>query len=285
MLRSSYTLRIPLAIAFSCVPYGSAQSTTAPKDFEVVSIKAADPNVRMVQMELAPGGRFTATGVTLRLLLQRCYSVRDFQISGAPSWAGSDRYQINAKAEDGQRNIGPEQISLMLRGVLTERFQLTFHRETKEGSVYFLVPGKGGPKLKEAEGGGDGRQDQQVRMGRGMIDSKGASIEALVNQLSNQLGRPVIDKTGLTGLYDFKLEWTPDAETAFDLTLALNDKYEMDGRDPNGYAGVAWAIGGKHDRAWGERPIFGTIRFMSGASTGRKFDSRAYIANVARLRR
>ena len=203
MLRFAHLPLIP--VAFVC-----AQSGTAPKDFEVVSIKPADPSMRMVQMQLAPGGRFTASGVTLRLLLQRCYSVRDFQISGAPSWAGSDRYEINAKAEDGQRNITPEQISMMLRGVLTDRFKLTFHRETKEGAVYFLVPGKGGPKLKESESSGEERS-QQVRIGRGMIDLKAASIENLVNQLSNQLGRPVIDKTGLTGLYDFKLEWTPDA--------------------------------------------------------------------------
>lgn len=76
------------------------------------------------------------------------------------------------------------------------------------------------------------------------------------------------------------LEWTPDASTAFDIALDLNDRYEMDGRDPNGYEGVAWAIGGKHDRPWPERPIFGTVRFMSLASTGKKFDSKGYIARV-----
>ncbi len=79
------------------------------------------------------------------------------------------------------------------------------------------------------------------------------------------------------------LEWTPDAETAFEYALKLNDKWEMDGRDPNGYTGVAWAIGGKHDRPWGERPIFGTVRFMSYESTRKKFDSRGYIERVSRL--
>jgi deoxyribodipyrimidine photo-lyase len=76
------------------------------------------------------------------------------------------------------------------------------------------------------------------------------------------------------------LEWTPDAETAFEIALDLNDRYEMDGRDPNGYTGVAWAIGGKHDRPWPERPIFGTVRFMSYESTRRKFDSVAYMERV-----
>ena len=73
------------------------------------------------------------------------------------------------------------------------------------------------------------------------------------------------------------LEWSVDPETAFAHALTLNDAWHLDGRDPNGIVGVAWAIAGVHDRPWTERPIFGTIRYMSLASTGRKFNSRAYI--------
>jgi deoxyribodipyrimidine photo-lyase len=80
------------------------------------------------------------------------------------------------------------------------------------------------------------------------------------------------------------LEWTRSAEEAFAIAVRLNDRYELDGRDPNGYAGIAWAIAGKHDRAWGpERPVYGKIRYMSYASTSRKFDSKAYIARVNAL--
>jgi deoxyribodipyrimidine photo-lyase len=79
------------------------------------------------------------------------------------------------------------------------------------------------------------------------------------------------------------LEWTPDAATAVKYCVHLNDKYFLDGRDPNGYAGIAWAILGKFDRAWGSRPVFGKIRYMSGASTGKKFDSRRYIAQMEML--
>ena len=79
------------------------------------------------------------------------------------------------------------------------------------------------------------------------------------------------------------LEWSPDAETAFETTLKLNDRWEMDGRDANGYTGVAWAIGGKHDRPWGERAIFGMVRFMSYESTRKKFDSQGYIEWVAKI--
>jgi deoxyribodipyrimidine photo-lyase len=75
------------------------------------------------------------------------------------------------------------------------------------------------------------------------------------------------------------LEWSPTPAAAYEVAVHLNDKYELDGRDPNGYAGIAWAIAGKHDRAWGpERPIYGLVRYMSYASTSRKFDSRSYIA-------
>jgi len=74
------------------------------------------------------------------------------------------------------------------------------------------------------------------------------------------------------------LEWTPSPAQAHQIAVRLNDKYELDGRDPNGYAGIAWSIVGKFDRPWFERPIFGQIRYMSGASTGKKFDSKKYIA-------
>ena len=79
------------------------------------------------------------------------------------------------------------------------------------------------------------------------------------------------------------LEWTPDIATAMKYCIHLNDKYFLDGRDPNGYAGIAWALLGKFDRAWGERPIFGKIRYMSGASTGKKFDSKRYIERMGLL--
>jgi deoxyribodipyrimidine photo-lyase len=73
------------------------------------------------------------------------------------------------------------------------------------------------------------------------------------------------------------LEWSRSPAQAYETAVRLNDKYLLDGRDPNGYAGIAWSIVGKFDRPWFERPIFGQIRYMSGASTGKKFDSKKYI--------
>jgi len=81
------------------------------------------------------------------------------------------------------------------------------------------------------------------------------------------------------------LEWTASPDEAFDVAVRLNDRYFLDGRDPNGYTGIAWAIGGKHDRPWApRRPVFGLIRYMSAAGMASKFDVRAYIDRVSRLR-
>ena len=76
------------------------------------------------------------------------------------------------------------------------------------------------------------------------------------------------------------LEWTPDPETAMEYAITLNDRYSLDGRDPSGYTGVAWSIGGVHDRAWSERPVFGKVRYMNEAGCRRKFDVNSYIVSV-----
>jgi deoxyribodipyrimidine photo-lyase len=79
------------------------------------------------------------------------------------------------------------------------------------------------------------------------------------------------------------LEWSKTPAQAYQTAVYLNDKYELDGRDPNGYAGIAWAIVGKHDRPWFDRPVFGKIRYMSFNSTSKKFDSKRYMAQIAEL--
>jgi deoxyribodipyrimidine photo-lyase len=79
------------------------------------------------------------------------------------------------------------------------------------------------------------------------------------------------------------LEWSASPADAYQTAVLLNDKYELDGRDPNGYEGIAWAIVGKSDRAWFERPIFGKVRYMSFNGTSKKFDAKRYIGQVAAL--
>ena len=79
------------------------------------------------------------------------------------------------------------------------------------------------------------------------------------------------------------LEWSPSPEEAMDIAVTLNDRYELDGRDPNGYTGIAWSIGGVHDRAWGERPVFGKVRYMNEAGLKRKFNLKPYLAEYGEL--
>jgi len=74
------------------------------------------------------------------------------------------------------------------------------------------------------------------------------------------------------------LEWSESPEQAMEFAVYLNDRWQLDGRDPNGYTGCAWSIGGVHDRAWGERPVFGKIRYMNAAGCARKFDVKSYIS-------
>jgi bla regulator protein blaR1 len=182
-----------------------------PQQFEVASIKPADPNTHGMRVQMAPGGRLTASGVTVKFLIQQAYNVKDFQITGGPGWIGSDRYDISTKAE-GEGQITPEQLRPMMQALLADRFKLTFHRETKEMPVYALVVGKNGPKMHESERHEDaeGRGGTQIRMSRGQITAQAMSMAMLANQLSNRLGRNVLDKTGLTGNYDFTLEFTPE---------------------------------------------------------------------------
>ncbi len=208
-----------------------AQSQTTPASgptFEVASIKPSDPSSRMIMLRNAPGGRFTANGITAKLLITQAYNVRDFQISGGPSWMDSARYDITATVagssdssgdlrtmSEDQRNAFMEQQRLRLQALLADRFQLQFHRSTKELPVYALVIAKNGPKLQEVKdtdgsptpGGPKGRG---MRMGRGELTSQGTPMQFFVQALSQQLGRTVIDKTGLKGIYNFKLTWTPD---------------------------------------------------------------------------
>ena len=79
------------------------------------------------------------------------------------------------------------------------------------------------------------------------------------------------------------LEWTRSPRRAYQIAVYLNDKYELDGRDPNGYAGVAWCFG-KHDRPWSSRPIFGSVRYMNAGGLKRKFDADAYVESIENIR-
>jgi uncharacterized protein (TIGR03435 family) len=193
----------------------------APLTFEVASIKPANPDSPGSQIRLMPGGGLNLTNVSLRTMITMAYDVRDFQVSGGPGWVATDRFDITARAEraaadgpvdfakmtDVQQKTIREQTNERLRALLTDRFQLVVHKEIKEQPIYALLPAKNGPKLQEVKEPGP---RQGMSMNRGRLQGMAAPMEMLGQVLSNTLGRPVVDKTSLTGKYDFVLEWTPE---------------------------------------------------------------------------
>lgn len=191
--------------------------------FDVVSIKPNKSASGMVRVMSKPDG-YAATNVSLSSLIQRAYGVKEDQISGIPGWAESARFDIDAKVAGSDvpdlQKMKNEDRGLLLQPLLADRFKLTIHHETKVLPIYELVVAKGGPKLKEATTGDkysdgikgpDGVSRAGMMMMRpGQFTGQGIPLASLANQLSQQLHRTVVDKTGLTGKYDFALQWTDD---------------------------------------------------------------------------
>jgi len=198
--------RFSVAAILGILPTISAQS------FDVASVKL-HPGVVTFSSDPAIHGRtVTATASKLRDLIEYAYAVRSDQISGEPTWAASDHYDLDAKAE-GEDTLTTAQSRQMVQALLADRFQLKVHRETQDVPIYALVIGKGGPKFQpsapDASGG------YSVRAGdNGLhMEVKRGTMEQLARQLSNTAGRPVMDKTGLTGNYAYTLDWFPADRT------------------------------------------------------------------------
>jgi uncharacterized protein (TIGR03435 family) len=183
-----------------------------PLKFEEASIHRADPGKKGPPWAVTPAGRLTAT-TDLRWLLQVAYSVRFDQIVGGPKWMDGEEYTIVAVPPPGsplatdQRNVN-KIIEERLRALLEDRFQLKVHREMREMPVYELTVAKGGSKLKEEPESPEFKL--RLPSGRILTSGGGAKIAMLTILLTNQLHRPVVDKTGLMGLYAFDLTYNPD---------------------------------------------------------------------------
>jgi uncharacterized protein (TIGR03435 family) len=183
----------------------SAQGQT----FEVASVKPADPEGRGGRISF-PNGTFTATGITARNCILLAYDIPTFQLAGGPSWVGDQRYDIVAKMAAGEVKAprDPERMPQMraaLQALLADRFQLVIHRENKLIPAYALVVAKSGFKLKKAD---DGQAD--FSSNRGKFTAHKISMELLARNLSGILSSPVVDMTGIKGVFDLPLEWTPD---------------------------------------------------------------------------
>jgi uncharacterized protein (TIGR03435 family) len=243
MFRTVTTALAFCAAALAQAPASPALQAQPSPTFEVASIKPAAPQEMgrmMVGMRGGPGTpdptQATFTNVSLTMLVQIANDVRDFQVTAA-AWMDTTRFDIVAKVPAGATR---EDFRAMLRNLLAERFKLASHKETKEASIYALIVGKNGSKLKESSkeappsDGGDTSGGGRIAMGPPQRDKDGfpmlrggrgnmmlmgpngrlqmvgghATMAQLAGNLSGQLGRPVIDMTGLTGEYDYRVEFT-----------------------------------------------------------------------------
>lgn len=205
-----------------------AQSQPGKPAFEVASIKATDPNPnnRVFIGMSADGAMVKYTNITLRDCIRGAFRARDFQIVG-PDWMTQARYEIDAKLPAG---ASMDQIPEMLQSLLEERFKLEVQRENREQNVYALLVGKGGAKLKPAEVktndnapqalGPDGKPRAMMMFANTpagvTVTAPAASLASLVGLISRFTARPVIDLTGIDGVYAFNLHFA--SETNADLT-------------------------------------------------------------------
>ncbi|MFN7918514.1 MAG: TIGR03435 family protein [Bryobacteraceae bacterium] len=199
-----------LVVAVAVAGALDAQSKADDSKFEVASIRPGNPEINRVGIRFTPGGGLQASNISLKFLVQMAYDVQQHQISGGQGWMDSDRYEVTAKGPEGAPHHTPEEdrrlARVRLQNLLAERFQLVVRREKKEGQGYALLVAKGGSKLTESKS----PETRGIRQsGRGELTADGVPIELLANVIGRQMGKTVVDKTGLTGRYDFSLRWTP----------------------------------------------------------------------------
>ncbi len=238
------------AVAFCAVVASGAfgqSTTTRPSfaEFEVASIKPTPPGVAGRWIKMQSTHEFVAKNHALKTLLAAAYNLNPRAISGGPEWVDSDRYDIVAKAPNEVRPNLDEQM-VMLRRLLADRFRLTFHREPRESRIYVLTVAKGGPKLTESTISPDASPEgppplvfvvspQLVR-----LPGRNATMADLASVMQRAaLDYPVVEQTGLSGSYDFDLEFTPD-ETVFGGVLG---KGTGDAAKPNLFTAISQQLG------------------------------------------
>ena len=179
--------------------------------FEVTSVRPSQPGQRGWGFRFPSPDKYAANNVTLESLIENAYLMFDFQIEGAPSWAKSEHFDVEGKAEG---KPDREQVRLMVRSLMEDRFKLATHRETRQLPLYEVTIARGGIKFKE--GACEGQPGPQNPCGgtsfalRGEMKGRVITVQDFGDAFSQYLGRTVVDKTGLTGKYDFDLRWTPD---------------------------------------------------------------------------
>jgi len=180
--------------------------------FEVATVKPVDPDAEAGRMFKMEGTRrWVATNFTLEALIALAYDMNPRTISGGPGWINSQHFDIEAVTPGTVQPTRMEQMQ-MLRALLVERFGLKFHREPREFAIYELSVGKNGPKMKAATRPNDPPQLYGVVFpGRMEVPARSVTMDDFVAMLQRAtLDKPTVNKTGLTGKYDFDLVWAQD---------------------------------------------------------------------------
>jgi uncharacterized protein (TIGR03435 family) len=229
-------------VGFALLLSGALSAQTPDIDklqFEVASVKPNKTGATSSSLGLQPGGRIVATNVALRLLIRNLYNVQADQIVGAPDWIESERFDIEARADreyPPQADAPAPELLAMMRNLLADRFRLVVHRETREMPVYALVTARDdkslGPQIRRVDvdcaaeaaramaarrGGAPPTSEKPgamppcgMRMRPGNVITRATTLQQLTRNLSQFVGRAVVDRTGLVGVFDIDLEWSPE---------------------------------------------------------------------------
>lgn len=206
-----------ILLALGSVAVASAQAPPRPS-FEVVSVKRNLSGEGRYEQRLLPGGRYVATNIPLRALIMRAYRLLEFRLSGEPAWINTERYDIIGLAPGATTS---DEITPRLQSLLAERFKLAAHTEKKEVPVFWLVlankDARFGPKFRRSTADCPLVAPPPactMRLTSSSLVTAGSPMIAFVNVFSQLTQRTVIDRTGLTGLFEADLKWTSDDSSA-----------------------------------------------------------------------
>ncbi len=210
-------LRSAAAVLWFLAPICAFSQTQPAPAFEVADVKVNPSGEPRMSVDFLPGGRLSMVNVPMRVLVMFAYHLRADAISGAPSWFASDRFDVVAKAP-GQ--AAPDDLRRMLQTLLAERFHLVIHKDRKPMPAYALIVGKSGPKLQASAAAAPATQrcaPGEASPGRKHMDchvSTANLADWLQEMATADFPVPVVDQTGLTGVFDFQLEWAPSTRSA-----------------------------------------------------------------------